>query len=77
MKPLTGVARYDERAAGGDRVAHRRLLDVRRHYPDRAKLGGDLGQRRNTRAVDAIVVAHQDSHALMFLQDCGHRHGMC
>src|SRR5687768_6705929 len=48
--------------AGGDRVAHRRLFDVGRHYPDRTILRGHLGQRSYTRAINAVVVAHQNSH---------------
>src|SRR5262245_20323164 len=53
-----------ERPAGGDRVAHRGLLDVGRHYPNGAERGCHFRQRRYARAVDAIVVTDQNPHAM-------------
>ncbi len=35
---------------------------MRRYYPNRTKISGDLGERRNARAVDPIVIAHEDLH---------------
>ena len=70
--PTIRVARYESGRLAVIGVTHRRLLDVGRDYPDRAELGRHLGQRRNTRAVDAIVVADQDSHAVDRVQSRGH-----
>jgi hypothetical protein len=43
-------------------MAHRRPLDVGRHDANTAKFRGHLCKRRDSRAVDAIVVRHEDPH---------------
>jgi hypothetical protein len=43
-------------------MAHRRSLDVGCHDANTAELRGNLCKRRDSRAVDAIVVRHEDPH---------------
>jgi hypothetical protein len=51
-----------ERSRMSDRMTHRGLLDVRRHDADLTEARRDLGQRRESGTVNAIIVGDQDSH---------------
>ena len=45
-----------ERPGNGNRVAHRRLLDVGRDNPYITEFARDLGQSADTGAVDTVIV---------------------
>src|SRR5262245_36391146 len=51
-----------QRTRCGDGVSHRGLLDVGRDYANGAELRRHLGQHRDSRTVNAVVVRNEDPH---------------